>query len=164
MAKRIACEGVSAWYGKTKAIEDVSMVIEPKSITALIGPSGCGKSTFLRTLNRMHEVQPRTRVEGKITLDDVGARRVDVLAIDLDQSLDPGPGDDVVHPVERAQERALAASRRADEGRDDVGAQLDGDVLEGALLSVVEVQVVDVDLDWPIRDAGATRGAGPGGQ
>jgi phosphate transport system ATP-binding protein len=71
VAKRIACEGVSAWYGKTKAIEDVSMVIEPKSITALIGPSGCGKSTFLRTLNRMHEVQPDTRVEGRITLDDV---------------------------------------------------------------------------------------------
>ena len=71
MAKRITCEGVSAWYGKTQAIEDVSMVIEPKSITALIGPSGCGKSTFLRTLNRMHEVQPGTRVEGLISLDDV---------------------------------------------------------------------------------------------
>ena len=71
MAKRIACTDVSAWYGKTKAIEDVSMVIEPKSITALIGPSGCGKSTFLRTLNRMHEVQPGTRVSGTITLDDV---------------------------------------------------------------------------------------------
>jgi phosphate transport system ATP-binding protein len=71
VAKRIACDGVSAWYGKTKAIEDVSMVIEPKSITALIGPSGCGKSTFLRTLNRLHEVQPGTRVEGKISLDDV---------------------------------------------------------------------------------------------
>jgi phosphate transport system ATP-binding protein len=71
VAKRIECEGVSAWYGKTKAIEDVSMVIEPKSITALIGPSGCGKSTFLRTLNRMHEVQPGTRVEGRISLDEV---------------------------------------------------------------------------------------------
>jgi phosphate transport system ATP-binding protein len=71
MAKRVVCDAVSAWYGKTKAIEDVSMVIEPKSITALIGPSGCGKSTFLRTLNRMHEVQPRTRVEGRISLDDV---------------------------------------------------------------------------------------------
>jgi phosphate transport system ATP-binding protein len=71
VAKRITCEGVSAWYGRTKAIEDVSMVIEPKSITALIGPSGCGKSTFLRTLNRMHEVQPGTRVEGTIALDDV---------------------------------------------------------------------------------------------
>jgi len=71
VAKRIACTDVSAWYGKTKAIEDVSMVIEPKSITALIGPSGCGKSTFLRTLNRMHEVLPGARVEGSITLDDV---------------------------------------------------------------------------------------------
>ncbi|GAC1444211.1 MAG: phosphate ABC transporter ATP-binding protein PstB [Mycobacteriales bacterium] len=78
MAKRIACEGVSAWYGKTQAIEAVSMVIEPKSITALIGPSGCGKSTFLRTLNRMHEVQPGTRVEGRITLDDVDVYGDDV--------------------------------------------------------------------------------------
>jgi phosphate transport system ATP-binding protein len=71
MAKRIECTEVSAWYGRTKAIEDVSMAIEPKSITALIGPSGCGKSTFLRTLNRMHEVQPGTRVDGRVTLDDL---------------------------------------------------------------------------------------------
>ena len=71
MAKRISCDGVSAWYGTTKAIEDVSMVLEPQTITALIGPSGCGKSTFLRTLNRMHELLPGARVEGTITLDDV---------------------------------------------------------------------------------------------
>ncbi len=70
MAKRITADDVSAYYGSFKAIEDVTLTIEPKSITALIGPSGCGKSTFLRTLNRMHEVIPGARVEGSILLDD----------------------------------------------------------------------------------------------
>ena len=46
------------------------MTVEPRSVTAFIGPSGCGKSTFLRTLNRMHEVTPGGRVEGKVLLDD----------------------------------------------------------------------------------------------
>ena len=46
------------------------MTVEPRSVTAFIGPSGCGKSTFLRTLNRMHEVTPGGRVEGKVMLDD----------------------------------------------------------------------------------------------
>ncbi|GAB2816282.1 phosphate ABC transporter ATP-binding protein PstB [Actinocorallia aurea] len=46
------------------------MTIEPRSVTAFIGPSGCGKSTFLRTLNRMHEVIPGARVDGKVMLDD----------------------------------------------------------------------------------------------
>lgn len=70
MAKRIDVSGLSAYYGGTKAIEDISMTVEPRSVTAFIGPSGCGKSTFLRTLNRMHEVIPGARVEGKVLLDD----------------------------------------------------------------------------------------------
>ena len=70
MAKRIESIGLNAYYGDFKAIADVSMVIEPKTVTALIGPSGCGKSTFLRTLNRMHEVIPGARVEGTLLLDD----------------------------------------------------------------------------------------------
>ena len=70
MAKRIESIGVNAYYGGFRAIEDVDLVIEPKTITALIGPSGCGKSTFLRTLNRMHEVVPGARVEGRLLLDD----------------------------------------------------------------------------------------------
>ena len=70
MAKRIESKGVSAYYGAFRAIEDVNLMIEPKTITALIGPSGCGKSTFLRTLNRMHEVVPGGRVEGQLLLDD----------------------------------------------------------------------------------------------
>ncbi|MEU1392589.1 MULTISPECIES: phosphate ABC transporter ATP-binding protein PstB [unclassified Nonomuraea] len=69
MSKQIQVSGLDAYYGSHKAIEDVSMTIEPRSITAFIGPSGCGKSTFLRTLNRMHEVIPGARVEGKVMLD-----------------------------------------------------------------------------------------------
>lgn len=70
MAKRIDVGGLSAFYGSFRAIDDISMTVEPRSVTAFIGPSGCGKSTFLRTLNRMHEVTPGGRVEGKVMLDN----------------------------------------------------------------------------------------------
>ncbi|QQR99574.1 MAG: phosphate ABC transporter ATP-binding protein [Austwickia sp.] len=69
MAKRIDVNNVNIYYGSFKAVEDVSMTVEPRSVTAFIGPSGCGKSTVLRTLNRMHEVIPGGRVEGEIALD-----------------------------------------------------------------------------------------------
>ncbi|MCF6524197.1 phosphate ABC transporter ATP-binding protein PstB [Streptomyces sp. JJ36] len=70
MAKRIDVSGLTAYYGSHRAIDDISMSVEPRSVTAFIGPSGCGKSTFLRTLNRMHEVTPGGRVEGKVMLDN----------------------------------------------------------------------------------------------
>ncbi len=70
MAKRIDIKDLNAYYGSFKAVEDVTLTIEPRSVTAFIGPSGCGKSTFLRTLNRMHEVVPGARVEGSVMLDD----------------------------------------------------------------------------------------------
>ncbi|MDT0343399.1 phosphate ABC transporter ATP-binding protein PstB [Streptomyces litchfieldiae] len=70
MAKRIDVQGLTAYYGSHKAIEGITLHVEPRSVTAFIGPSGCGKSTFLRTLNRMHEVTPGGRVEGKVLLDN----------------------------------------------------------------------------------------------
>src|SRR6059058_3977538 len=70
MAKRIEVAGLSCFYGGTKAVDDVTLTIEPKTVTAFIGPSGCGKSTFLRALNRMHEVIPGARIEGRVLLDD----------------------------------------------------------------------------------------------
>jgi phosphate transport system ATP-binding protein len=70
MAKRIDVKDLNVYYGGFKAVEGVTMTIEPRSVTAFIGPSGCGKSTFLRTLNRMHEVTPGGRVEGSVRLDD----------------------------------------------------------------------------------------------
>lgn len=69
MAKRIDISDLSIYYGSFRAVEDVSMTIEPRSVTALIGSSGCGKSTFLRSLNRMHELVPGARIEGKVAVD-----------------------------------------------------------------------------------------------
>ena len=70
MAKRIDVKDLDIYYGDFKAVEGVTMTVEPRSVTAFIGPSGCGKSTVLRTLNRMHEVIPGGRVEGSVMLDD----------------------------------------------------------------------------------------------
>ena len=83
MGKRIDVKDLNVYYGAFKAVEDVTMTIEPRSVTAFIGPSGCGKSTFLRTLNRMHEVVPGGRVEGYVGLDDedLYASAVDPVAV-----------------------------------------------------------------------------------
>jgi phosphate transport system ATP-binding protein len=69
MAKRIDVSDLNVYYGSFRAVEGVTLTIEPRSITAFIGPSGCGKSTVLRTINRMHEVIPGASVEGKVLLD-----------------------------------------------------------------------------------------------
>jgi len=69
VAKRIDVNNLNVYYSNFLAVEDVSLAIEPNSVTALIGPSGCGKSTFIRTLNRMHEVIPGARVEGEVLMD-----------------------------------------------------------------------------------------------
>ena len=66
MSKRIEVNDLNVYYGNFRAVEGVSLTIEPRTVTAFIGPSGCGKSTFLRTLNRMHEVIPGARVEGEV--------------------------------------------------------------------------------------------------
>ncbi|HEX5597809.1 MAG TPA: phosphate ABC transporter ATP-binding protein PstB [Micromonosporaceae bacterium] len=83
MAKRIDVADLNIYYGSFKAVADVSMEIEPNSITALIGPSGCGKSSFLRSLNRMHEVVPGARVTGQVMLDgqDLYGEKVDPVAV-----------------------------------------------------------------------------------
>ena len=78
MAKRIEASNVTSYYGSFKAIDSISMTVEPKTITALIGPSGCGKSTFLRSINRMHEVLPGARIEGRLTIDDQNIYDADV--------------------------------------------------------------------------------------
>ncbi|SDJ70811.1 phosphate transport system ATP-binding protein [Actinopolyspora lacussalsi subsp. righensis] len=70
MAKRIDVKDLDIYYGSFRAVRSVSMTIQPRAVTALIGPSGCGKSTYLRALNRMHELIPSARVEGKVVMDD----------------------------------------------------------------------------------------------
>jgi phosphate transport system ATP-binding protein len=77
-----AC-GLHFYYGFTQALKDINIIIRERQITALIGPSGCGKSTFLRTLNRMNELIPHTRIQGKIMLDgeDIYRPEMDVVSL-----------------------------------------------------------------------------------
>lgn len=83
MAQRIDVKDLNIYYGDFRAVADIEMAVEPRSVTAFIGPSGCGKSTFLRTLNRMHEVIPGARVEGRVTMDgvDLYAQGIDPVAV-----------------------------------------------------------------------------------
>jgi phosphate transport system ATP-binding protein len=68
---KIQVDSMNFYYGEKRALQDISIRIKPNVVTAFIGPSGCGKSTFLRTLNRMNDIIPGTRVEGKILIDNV---------------------------------------------------------------------------------------------
>jgi len=83
MAKRIDVSDLDIYYGNFLAVQGVTISIEPRSITALIGPSGCGKSTFLRSLNRMHEVIPGARVDGKVVIDGQDLYGADVDPVDV---------------------------------------------------------------------------------
>ncbi|RZU71916.1 phosphate ABC transporter ATP-binding protein (PhoT family) [Micromonospora kangleipakensis] len=143
MAKRIEANNVSAYYGAFKAIENINLTVEPKTVTALIGPSGCGKSTFLRSINRMHEVLPGARVEGSLTIDnqDIYDRDVDVTAVRrmigmVFQRPNPFPTMSIFENVvaglrlngvrrksilEEAAERALRSANLWDEVKDRLG-------------------------------------------
>src|SRR5205823_3025309 len=73
----------SFWYGDTQALFDVSLSVRREAVTALIGPSGCGKTTFLRSINRLNELIPRTRHTGDILLEGVSvfSRGTDPVAL-----------------------------------------------------------------------------------
>jgi phosphate transport system ATP-binding protein len=79
----LAVRDLHVWYGGFRAVRDVSLAIRPRAVTAIIGPSGCGKSSFLRTLNRMHELNPGARVEGSVELDGVEVYGRDVDPVQL---------------------------------------------------------------------------------
>ncbi|OZA92229.1 MAG: phosphate ABC transporter ATP-binding protein [Erythrobacter sp. 34-65-8] len=82
-AAKMSARNVSIYYGDKKAIDEVSINIPTKYVTAFIGPSGCGKSTFLRALNRMNDTIASARVEGEITLDgeDIYRSGMDVVQL-----------------------------------------------------------------------------------
>ncbi|WP_027177686.1 phosphate ABC transporter ATP-binding protein PstB [Maridesulfovibrio bastinii] len=82
-AVKIKSEDLDFYYGDFKALENIAMEFEENRVTALIGPSGCGKSTFLRCLNRMNDLIPGTRVDGRLTLDeeDIYAQSLDVVSL-----------------------------------------------------------------------------------
>jgi phosphate transport system ATP-binding protein len=74
-ACKIEVDTLNFYYGEKRALQDISIRIKPNLVTAFIGPSGCGKSTFLRTLNRMNDIIPGTRADGRILIDNVDIYR-----------------------------------------------------------------------------------------
>jgi len=87
MAKRIDVTDLDIYYGSFKAVEGVTLSVEPRSVTAFIGPSGCGKSTVLRSLNRMHEVIPGAYVDGEILLDGEDIYGADVDPVNVRRTI-----------------------------------------------------------------------------
>ncbi len=79
----IDVQNLDFYYGDNHAVKNINMEIEKNAVTALIGPSGCGKSTFLRTVNRMNDLVPIARAEGKIMYEDVNllGKDIDVVAL-----------------------------------------------------------------------------------
>ena len=82
-AKRLDVRDLNIYYGSFKAVADLNMTVNPRSVTALIGPSGCGKSTVLRALNRLHETTPGGRVEGSVLLDgcDIYSKQISAVSV-----------------------------------------------------------------------------------
>ena len=80
---KISVRNMNFYYGSQQALFDVSLEIEERIVTAFIGPSGCGKSTFIRTLNRMNDVIPGTRIDGQVLIDshDIYAPATDVVEL-----------------------------------------------------------------------------------
>jgi phosphate transport system ATP-binding protein len=80
---KIDVDDLSFYYGPKRALDDITIKIRQNLVTAFIGPSGCGKSTFLRTLNRMNDIIPATRVEGTVVIDgeNVYGAGVDVVQL-----------------------------------------------------------------------------------
>ena len=79
----IDVDGLNFYYGPKRALENITIQIQKHLVTACIGPSGCGKSTFLRTLNRMNDIIPGTRVEGRVSIEgeDIYRGGIDVVVL-----------------------------------------------------------------------------------
>ena len=153
MAKRITLDHVNAYYGKFRAIEDLSMVIEERSVTAFIGPSGCGKSTALRTINRMHEVIPGARVEGTVLLDDEDIYAAGVDPVDVRRSVGRVFQRPTPFPTMSIYENVVA------------GMKLNGRVSKKITDEVVETSLQGANLWNEVKDRLDRPGAGlSGGQ
>ncbi|MDD8017047.1 MAG: phosphate ABC transporter ATP-binding protein PstB [Bacteroidota bacterium] len=79
--KKITAESINCYFGKVHALKNISFAIPEHSVVAIIGPSGCGKSTFLRSINRMHELIPDSRITGKLTLDGDDIYAMDAVVV-----------------------------------------------------------------------------------
>jgi phosphate transport system ATP-binding protein len=175
---------LSMWYGAKRAIDNVTLDVPSKAVTAIIGPSGCGKSTFLRSLNRMHELVPRTRIEGAVRLhgEDLYASGVDPAVVRrrigmVFQKSNPFPtmsiGDNVIIGLRlngvrdrkflnEQLERSLRMSALWDEVKDDLhkpGTSLSGGQQQRLCIAralAVEPEVILMDEPCSALDPIAT--------
>lgn len=83
MTYKLAAENLSLWFGSKHVLKNINVEFPEKQVTALIGPSGCGKSTLLRSFNRMHDLSPDVRIEGKLSIDgqDLYEKGIEVTGI-----------------------------------------------------------------------------------
>src|SRR5476649_2925119 len=84
---KIDVSQLAFFYGAKRALEGISVQLRANLVTAFIGPSGCGKSTFLRTLNRMNDVIPGTRIDGRVAIDGRDIYSTDVDVVELRRSV-----------------------------------------------------------------------------
>ncbi|MFA6455633.1 MAG: phosphate ABC transporter ATP-binding protein PstB [Bacteroidota bacterium] len=78
---KINAEGINCYFGKVQALKNISFAMPEHSVIAIIGPSGCGKSTFLRSINRMHELVPESKITGSLTLDGSDIYAMDAVVV-----------------------------------------------------------------------------------
>ena len=83
LASKISVRDLDFYYGQVQALFGISLEIPERIVTAFIGPSGCGKSTFLRTLNRMNDIIPGTRVKGEVSIDNSNIYAPETDVVDL---------------------------------------------------------------------------------
>ncbi|MEO8481304.1 MAG: phosphate ABC transporter ATP-binding protein PstB [Acidobacteriota bacterium] len=127
---KVRSEALNFFYGKTRALDAISLDIRTNLVTALIGPSGCGKSTFIRTLNRMNDIVPGTRVEGKIEIDgqNIYAPGTDVVSLRrrvgmVFQKSNPFPKSIFENVAYGLRLNGMASSRRDLEGQVEASLQ-----------------------------------------
>jgi len=144
---KVRADRLSFYYGQTRALTDISLDISTKLVTAFIGPSGCGKSTFLRTLNRMNDIIPAARVDGRVEIDgvDIYAPRTDVVALRrrvgmVFQKSNPFPKSIFENIAYGLRLNGLA------QGRHDLEAQVEASLKSAALWSEVKDRLHDSAL------------------
>ncbi|HKW02451.1 MAG TPA: phosphate ABC transporter ATP-binding protein PstB [Vicinamibacterales bacterium] len=145
---KIDVEQLNFYYGAKRALTDITVAMRTNVVTAFIGPSGCGKSTFLRTLNRMNDIIPGTRVEGKkIQIDgqDVYGARTDIVALRrrvgmVFQKSNPFPKSIYDNVAYGLRINGMATSRR------DMDARVEASLTSAALWDEVKDRLHDSAL------------------
>ena len=135
---KLGLDRVTVFYGTKAAVRDVDLSIPPNAVTAFIGPSGCGKSTVLRCFNRMNDLIPGARIEGRVLFNgaDVGAR--DVQPVDIRQRIGlvfqkPNP-----FPMSIYENVAYGPRRHGEKGRANVDEIVERSLRRAALWDEVK--------------------------